>query len=175
MDRFFVITGGPGSGKSSVLAALNGFHRMPESGRAVIQDEVAAGGTALPWIDPMAFAKKMLARDLDAWNAAQRLEGPVIFDRGIPDVAGYLRLCAMAVPAPVVRAMVERRYNAKVFIAPPWREIFTQDAERKQSFAEAQATHDAMREIYAQLGYELIKLPLVPVPERAAFIRQALA
>ena len=175
MDRFFVITGGPGSGKTSLIAALDGIHRMPEAGRAIIQEERAAGGSALPWKDPLAFAEKMLARDIATWEAAERLEGPVIFDRGIPDVMGYLQWSGIAIPEHLARAAAGRRYNRRVFLAPPWPEIFTQDAERKQSLAEAEATCRAMREVYAGLGYELVELPLASIAERAAFVRAALA
>jgi predicted ATPase len=174
MDRFFIITGGPGSGKTTLISALDGIHRMPEAGRAVIQEELAAGGTALPWIDPLAFAEKMLQQDIASWDAALQLDGPVIFDRGIPDIAGYLQLSEIAVPAHLAQAARERRYNRRVFIAPPWRTIFTQDAERKQTFAEAEATFRAMQTTYTELGYELIALPLAPVEERVAFLRAAL-
>ncbi|MET0248503.1 MAG: AAA family ATPase [Sphingobium sp.] len=62
-----------------------------------------------------------------------------------------------------------------MFIAPPWREIFATDTERKQDFAEAQATHDAMVEVYTALGYTLVPLPLTPVPERLALVRLHMA
>src|SRR3546814_4671422 len=50
--------------------------------------------------------------------------------------------------------------------SPPWREIFAADAERKQDFAEAQATYQAMVAVYSGLGYELVTLPLASVAER---------
>jgi predicted ATPase len=175
MDRFFVITGGPGSGKTSLIAALDGIHRMPEAGRAIIREEQAAGGSALPWKDPLAFAEKMLVRDSAAWDAARQLEGPVIFDRGIPDVMGYLQWSGIPVPAHLAQAAAERRYNRRVFLSPPWPEIFNQDTERKQSLAQAEATCHVMREVYAGLGYELVELPLVPIAERAAFVRTAIS
>ncbi|MGH3624041.1 MAG: AAA family ATPase, partial [Sciscionella sp.] len=38
--RFTVITGGPGSGKSTLIEALRsqGFHALAEAGRGIIQD-----------------------------------------------------------------------------------------------------------------------------------------
>jgi predicted ATPase len=172
-DRFHVITGGPGAGKSSVIEALaeQGFRHMPEAGRAIIRDQVEIGGTALPWADRESFAMLMLGWEMRSHREAANLPGPILFDRGLPDVIGYLRLCGLAVPAPVLRAAERHRYNRHVLIAPPWPAIFTQDAERKQDLAEAEATHDAVARAYAELGYDLVPLPRLPVAERAAFVR----
>lgn len=63
-----------------------------------------------------------------------------------------------------------RLSNKQVFIAPPWPAIFTQDEERKQTFAEAEAAYHAMV-AYIELGYELVPLPPAPVAERVRFIR----
>jgi predicted ATPase len=137
-DRLFVITGGPGSGKSTLIGALeeHGISTMPEAGRGIIQDQVAIGGEALPWSDRQAFAELMLSWEMRSYRAALRLSGPVIFDRGVPDVLGYLRLSELPVPSHVERAAKTFRYHHRVFIAPPWLEIFARDAERKQSFEE---------------------------------------
>jgi predicted ATPase len=172
VNRFFVLTGGPGGGKSALAEALrkDGFTVMPEAGRAVIRAQTAAGGDALPWKDRAAFARLMYERDLRNYREAEALPGKVLFDRGLPDMIGYLRLCDLPV-WPGVSAVAEAmRYNRCVFITPPWREIFVNDAERKQDFAEAEATYRAMTQVYAELGYALIPLPLAPVEERVRFI-----
>lgn len=59
-DHFFVVTGGPGAGKTSLITELahRGFHTIPESGRAIIREEMASGGDALPWADRMAYAER---------------------------------------------------------------------------------------------------------------------
>jgi len=51
MQNFYIISGGPGSGKTSLINALarQGIPSMPEAGRAIIQDQMAIGGIALPW------------------------------------------------------------------------------------------------------------------------------
>lgn len=172
-ERFHIVTGGPGSGKSSLIDALGaeGFLHMPEAGRAIIQDQVDIGGRALPWADQNAFADLMLAWELRSYREAIALHSPVIFDRGIPDVIGCLRLCGLPVPEFVIRAAEVRHYAKSVFIAPHWPAIFAQDAERKQTMAEAEATHDAMVEVYMGLGYELVPLPLAPIAERVRFLR----
>lgn len=173
-DNLYVITGGPGSGKTTLIDALagEGVRHMPEAGRAIIQDQLDIGGTALPWADRAAFATLMLAWEMRSYREALNASGPVIFDRGIPDVIGYLRLCGLPVPATALRAAEQRRYASRVFIAPPWTAIFGQDAERKQTLAEAEATYHAMVDAYSGLGYELVELPLAPVAERAKFVHE---
>ena len=95
-------------------------------------------------------------------------------DRGIPDTIGYLRLMQLPVPAHMERAAALFRYHRRVFIAPPWREIFAQDAERRQDFAEAERTYRAMAETYDRLGYELVALPLASVADRVRFVISAI-
>lgn len=176
-DRFHVITGGPGSGKTSLVAALaaQGIHCMPEAGRAIIRDQVDIDGTALPWRDREAYAALMLAWEMRSYREALDVPGPTIFDRAIPDVVGYLRLCGLPVPSPLLQAAARKRYAKRVFIAPHWPDIFEQDAERKQSLAEAEATHHAMVQAYTSLGYELVSLPFAPVSERARFVQSLIA
>jgi len=176
-DRLFVITGGPGSGKSTLIDALagRGICNMPEAGRAIIQDQVAIGGEALPWSDRRAFAELMLSWEIRSYRAALKLSGSVIFDRGVPDVVGYLRVSNLPIPSHVDKAARIFRYHHRVFVAPPWPEIFARDAERKQSFEEARATYEAMAETYSALGYQLVPLPLASVEERVQFVLAAIA
>lgn len=171
-DRMFVVTGGPGSGKSTLIDTLHnkGFASMPEAGRAVIQDKVRIGGTALPWADKAIFAEPMLGWELRSWHEASALKGPVFMNRGIPDVVGYLTLCGLPVPAHAETAAKTYRYNRIVFIAPYWGAIFGQDAERRQDREEAEAIGRVMANTYARLGYQPVELPKVSVEERAAFV-----
>lgn len=171
-DRLIVITGGPGSGKTSLIEALaaSGHAVRPEAGRAIIRDQQVIDGRGLPWVDPALFAELMLAADLRSHAEALAGRGRVLFDRGLPDIAGYLSLCGLPVPAHVERAARRLRYRRTVFIAPPWRDIFTQDAERKQDFDEAERTHAAMTETYPRYGYALVELPRKSVAERVSFV-----
>jgi len=170
--RFHIITGGPGSGKSSIIDALRqrGFSSAPEAGRAIIQHQVSIGGHALPWADRLLFAELMLCWDMRSYHLADEQDRPMFFDRGIPDVLGYLRLSNIPVPQHIENAAALFRYNRTVFIAPPWKEIFQQDRERKQDFEEAQRTYDAMVSVYNALSYDLIELPRGGVEERCQFI-----
>lgn len=178
-DRFFAVTGGPGSGKSTLIAALAdaGYATSVEAGRGVIQDQVAIGGDALPWGDRAAFAELMLAWEMRSHHLARAAAGsggPVFFDRGVPDVAGYLALEGLPVPAHVARAVERFRYHRRAFIAPPWPEIYRQDGERRQDLAEAARTYDAMVATYGAAGYELIELPRASVAARVRFVERTI-
>jgi predicted ATPase len=176
-ERFFVLTGGPGSGKSTLIEALEraGRARSVEAGRGVIQDQMAIGGRALPWSDPLAFAELMLCWEMRSYRMAGDETGPVFFDRGTPDVVGYLRLLGLPVPLHMDRAARMFRYNRRVFIAPPWPEIFRQDGERRQDLDEAVRTYEAMVATYGDYGYELVELPRASVEERARFVLESVA
>ena len=171
-DRFFVLTGGPGSGKTTLVEALRarGFSTAPEAGRGIIRDQVAIGGPALPWQDRALFAELMLSWELRSWHVMGAQPGPVFFDRGVPDTIGYLRLCGLPVPDHISNAAAQFRYANRVFIAPPWPEIFARDEERKQTLDEAERTFQSVAGVYAELGYELVSLPLAPVEARIQFM-----
>lgn len=176
-DHMYVVTGGPGSGKTALIEALAaaGLRTMPEAGRAIIQDQVQIGGSALPWADRSAFAELMLSWELRSHREALAIAGPLVMDRGVPDVMGYLRLCGLRVPDHVRKAAELYRYNSRVFLAPWWPEIFAQDAERKQDAAEAQETGAVMERTYLELGYEVVHLPYASIEDRAAFVLERVA
>lgn len=170
--RFHVITGGPGAGKTTLIEALaaRGVAAMPEAGRAIIRDQLRIGGPGWHGADRGLFAELMLGWEMRSWQAAQGVDGPVLFDRGIPDVIGYLELYGGGAPDHVHAAAELFRYDGVIFLAPPWREIFAQDAERGQSFDEAEATAAAMVRAYRGAGYRMVDLPLAPVEDRVAFV-----
>ena len=172
MPNLFVLTGGPGSGKSTLACALqsSGLTTVEETGRAIIREELAGGGDALPWGDRARFAQRMLDREIENYERMKDCARPVIFDRAIPDVLGYLRLCDLPVPNAADNAARGRRYNPPVFVAPHWPAIYAQDSERKQDPDEAERTYRMMRSVYAEYGYELAELPLASVEERVAFV-----
>ncbi|WP_085730059.1 MULTISPECIES: AAA family ATPase [unclassified Pseudomonas] len=167
-----VITGGPGAGKSSLIEALGerNFSYTIEAGRQIIKDQTTIGGNATPWIDSKLFSELMLCWEIRSWHAAEGGKQPFFFDRGIPDIAGYLRFCGLPVPEHVKNSIKNFKYSDTVFIIPPWESIYKQDAERKQSFKEASLTFNAMVDIYQEYGYTLVEVPPMSVQERADFV-----
>ncbi|ASU83813.1 ATPase [Nocardiopsis gilva YIM 90087] len=175
-ERFIVVTGGPGSGKSTLISRLRaaGYPGTDEAGRGVIRDQTAIGGSAVPWVDAALFAEAMLSWEMRSYRLAAAETGPVFFDRGLPDIVGYLNLVGHPVPAHVSTAAHRLRYRTRVFVAPPWPEIYVGDDERRQSFAEAKRTWAQMVETYTDYGYEPIELPRASVEERVRFVLEAL-
>ncbi|MBB5158269.1 AAA family ATPase [Saccharopolyspora phatthalungensis] len=171
-ECFVVITGGPGAGKTALVdrLAATGLARSPEAGRGVITDQLAIGGRALPWADRVLFAELMLSWDLRSYHQARRQSSPVIFDRALPDIVGYLRLNDLPVPEHVHTAAQRFRYRNRVLLAPFWPEIYRQDGERKQSLYEAERTYEHMAAAYTDYGYELVHLPRTTVEQRARFV-----
>jgi predicted ATPase len=167
-SNFFVFTGGPGVGKTTLLRHLEsvGERVVEENARAVIRDEAAAGGTGVPWLDNDRFCRLTAARDIAAFDALARETGRVFFDRGLMDCVG----ANGAPPWPeLTQAVRTRRYNPRVFVFPPWRDIYETDAERKQGWAEAEATFGIIVGQLPSLGYEPVVVPKGSVEDRAAF------
>ncbi|MBA8900818.1 AAA family ATPase [Phyllobacterium sp. P30BS-XVII] len=171
-DRYVILTGGPGAGKTTLIRDLKerGYATAPEAGRAIIQNYQAINGPALPWQNKALFAELMLSWELRSYGEAAEQEGIVFFDRGVPDVLGYFDLIGLPVPEHARQAAKLFRYNPSVFILPPWPEIFEQDAERRQTLEEAELTYRALVNAYAQSGYDLVEVPRCSVVERADFI-----
>ena len=170
-DRFFILTGAFGSGKSTLLRylQLRGVPGVVEPARPILAQQRSIQGNGLPERDPRLFVELMFSRMLDSWEQSDALSGPVLFDRGIPDILGYAALLGFEFP-PGENAARLCRYNPRVFIAPAWEQIYCTDDERTVPFSGAREFGDRIRAIYERLGYTLIDLPCVSVEERAEFI-----
>ena len=166
-----VIAGGPGSGKSTLLQALaaSGERCYEEASRALIREQLAQSGQRLPWGDLWAFAQECAARML-AQLADSAHHGRCFFDRGLPDLMGYLTHGGRTAPDEWRKA--SRAYAPVVFFAPPWQEIYVNDAERPQSFAEARSLSAHIRRAYVDCGFRLVELSKSSVPDR---LRQVVA
>lgn len=169
MDRFVVISGCSGGGKSTLLAELSdrGYATVAEPGRRIIHHEMQYGGSALPWIDLGAFARRAIGLAI-ADRLSCPADGIVFFDRGVIDAAVAI---AHTSCEPVRETLAHaHRYNGCVFLAPPWPEIFVADEERRHGLDDAIGEYERLKAAYPALGYDVVELPKASVADRADFV-----
>ncbi len=172
-----VITGGPGTGKSTVIDELakRGYHVMPEVSREIIREARKEGIDQLFLEDPLLFSTKLLEGRIRQYEEADQSEADVVFfDRGIPDVPAYMRYSKTPVPDEFMEACERYSYDQPVFIMPPWEEIYTTDYERYESFNQAQLIHNRLVNMYMELGYFLIFVPFGTPEKRTDFVLDVL-
>jgi predicted ATPase len=173
-ERFVLITGCSGSGKSTLLGELRarGHQVVEEPGRRIVKRELETGGRALPWIDELAFARLAVATAIADREVAVNSSGWVFFDRGLVDAASALeRLSGQ----PVLKQLNSLHpYHRRVFLAPPWREIYVVDAERRCDFEAGLAEYERLQTQLPALGYDALVLPKATVFARAEFILTSL-
>jgi predicted ATPase len=171
--RHAVFTGAPGAGKTTLLdaAAAAGFKTSPEVARRILQEP---GGMELRAADPLGFAEAMLEAHRREFERHQDHDGLVLFDRGFPDVVGFLEVSGLPVSPAVDRVCRELRYHGPILRAPAWAAIYTQDPERIQDWDGAVASDEAVTKAWRRYGYEPVDLPFVPVEERLEFLRERL-
>lgn len=170
MINRIVISGAPATGKTTLCHELEDraylcFH---EISREIIQRELANGSDVLPWKDLMAFTKQVLSGRVKQFHAA---DGSISFyDRSIIDALAYLEKDGIDIPQEWEQLASKNRYGKQVFITPPWKEIFVNDHERRESWQEVLHVHEYLVTGYRERGYEVIIVPKVSVEERVAFI-----
>ncbi|MGL3207874.1 AAA family ATPase [Bradyrhizobium sp. BR 1433] len=169
-NRFVLISGCSGGGKSTLLAELaaRGYQVVEEPGRRIIADELASGGNALPWVDTATFLRRAIDVALQDMEMAKIHSGWVFFDRGLVDAASALEALTGEPMLPPICAAL--RYHRRVFMTPPWPEIYVTDAERRHTFEIAAAEHRRLMETLPTLGYDVISLPKISPAERADFV-----
>ncbi len=165
----FVVTGAPGTGKTSVIERLGDrFPTVGEPARKLIAEHRSETGETTLDDRPELFVERLAARSIDDFEAVSGTDA-VFFDRGLPDCVAYAAAYGVD-PRPILEKAAAFRYQPPIFIAPPWKEIYTTDSLRRASFAQIQEFDVHLRWAYTQLGYEMMELPKGPPRERAAFI-----
>lgn len=169
--QIYIITGGPGFGKTELIKELrkSGYICSGEFARDLIETQLATGGEILPWKNPRLFQQEIVKQRIAFFESVP--EGtPAFADRGIPDQLAFALYRGFGYPEALVRSAQKYRYSPLVFVTPPWPEIFINDPIRTETFEEAVRIHEAVLDIYSSLNYTIIELPLLSVIQRLEFI-----
>lgn len=170
MNHRFVVTGGPGGGKTTILRALaeHGYRVVPESARGIIKERLASGLSPRP--DPVSFGQEILKSDIGKYQASTAFDHAMFFDRGILDALYMLNAESALTHDETAKHIKQFPYNGVVFLLPPWEEIYGKDSERDQSFEESIDIFEGMKRWYTQWGYETLEVPRNSINERVSFI-----
>ena len=169
-NNFYVITGGPGGGKTSLLKSLTskGYSYIPETARQIIKERLSKGLTPRP--DAKTFAREIFDQDWKNFISNSDLSSLLFFDRSFMDSACMLFDSDFDTYDKIRNTHLSNRYNNKVFIAPPWQEIYRNDAERDQSFEQSIEVFQRLENWYEEHDYDIVILPKDTIQNRIKFI-----
>ncbi len=168
----FYLSGGPASGKTTVLEVLRdrGYCCVDEVARKILRQQMKFDGDAVDWKDQSEYREVVLSWSIADFESVGERIRLVFFDRGIPELTAYGNPPGTEAPPHLQRAAAVFRYNPLVFVAPPWKEIYCNDTERKQSFEEAIDVWRRVAPCYEKCGYLPVELPRVSPEKRADFV-----
>lgn len=176
MQQKIVITGGPGTGKSSLINELihQNYFCMLEISRKVTSDAKKKGIDQLFLTEPLLFSQLLLeGREQQFVDAGKENTSIVFFDRGIPDIHAYMNYIGVDYPDLYKERSLKYKYTS-VFMTPPWQEIYHSDDERYENFEQSLAIHNHLEKTYLELGYSILNVPIGSVRERVQFILNSL-
>lgn len=171
-----VITGGPGTGKSSIVNALKkrGHICFDEISRQVTLEAREKGIEQLFLTEPLLFSKLLLEGRLKQFYDAEAYEATTIFlDRGLPDVLAYMDYFDSDYPIEFIETCQNNRYD-HVFILAPWKDIFVSDSVRYENFEQAELIHKHLLNSYSNFDYKLTDVPFESIEKRTDFVLDAL-
>lgn len=173
--QIYIITGGPGFGKTELINELrrSGYLCSGEFARELIEHQQKIGGDLLPWKSPKLFQEEILRLRKYFYDSVPD-KTTAFADRGIPDQLAFAKYKGFGTPEILKESAEKYRYALQVFVTPPWHEIFVNDSTRSESYDEAIRIHQSILETYSGLNYQIIELPLIPVNERINYILQTI-
>mgnify|MGYP000244367643 CR=1 FL=1 len=176
MQKKIVLTGGPSTGKSTVIEELTNrnYNCMREISREVTLNARKNGVEQLFLTKPLLFSELLIEGRINQYIEAEKQNFELVFfDRGIPDVHAYMNYISIDYPSSYIKKSNIYRYNY-IFLMPPWEEIYISDNERYENFEQALAIHNHLERTYKKLNYNVIEVPFGTVTQRADFILETI-
>lgn len=122
-EKLYVITGGPGTGKTTLIKKLNNyrFQTVEEDARKIIKKQGETNDEGLPWKNKALYAKLMFEASLQSYNetVVKKSSNITFFDRGIIDSICYMKMENIPISTKIIELTKQHSYNRNVFILPP--------------------------------------------------------
>lgn len=163
-NKWYVITGAPSSGKTTVIKLLEkkGYGVVYEAARIYIDREIAKGKT-LDEIrkSEISFQEKVLKMKIEREKNLPK-EKIIFFDRGIPDSDAYYRLHGVGEDKFLKESMNKCAYK-KVFLFEMIG--YEKDYARNESKEQQLQIQNLLKDSYEKLNIPVVMVPKIP-PDR---------
>ncbi|MBE51270.1 MAG: hypothetical protein CMP51_06235 [Flavobacteriales bacterium] len=165
-----IITGAPGTGKTSIINHLNkkGYKCVKEGTRSILNTYISKNSNIKSWKEIPDFSELIFKyREKEVLKTRDSI---TFFDRSIIDTYCYMKMEKMKIPDKFTLSIHKNKYHKKVFYTPMWEEIYKIDNERKEGIREAIKIEKNIIEIYSSFSYEMIMIPKSSIKKRMNFI-----
>lgn len=172
ITNWYVITGAPCSGKTSVISGLErlGYRVVNETARAYINDELDKGKTLDEIKADMSLFERNIFHRKTAIESSLPEKAIIFLDRAIPDSIAYFRFAGLD-PKEPEKESANIRYR-KIFLFERLR--IKQDEVRNENEADSILIERLIEEAYGNLGYEIMRVPVLPCGRRVDFMLENL-
>lgn len=168
-NKWYVLTGGPCSGKTTTLEALKkkGFKVFYEAARIFIDQEMKKGKT-LDEIrkDELAFQRKILRMKVKIEKNLPK-DDILFLERGIPDSIAYYQICGVTRDKELEESAKNSDYK-KVFLLELLE--YEKDYARTENAKTAKKIENLLKDSYNSLNIPVIKVPVMPIDKRVRYI-----
>ena len=176
MVKKIIITGGPGTGKTSLIEELkkNNFKCFDEISREITLKYRKKGIEQLFLSDPNLFSQELLNGRIQQFNKSINLQADcVFFDRGIPDIIAYLNFKKVDLSQKILESVDKYKYDM-IFLLEPWEGIYSSDIIRYESFDQVITIDSYIKNTYKEFGYNPIIVPKDNIKNRVDFVINSL-
>lgn len=168
-NNWYVITGGPSSGKTTAINLLKerGYFTIEENARHFLDTQRLKGRTVE---EVMRNQREFQLEILELQIAQEKLIAPddqVFLDRAIPDALAYYWFLNLDVDEKLAEAIRSVSYK-KVFIMDPL--SLVNDYARLENLEDQIKLHKLIIEVYESLPFPIVYVPVLSVEERVDFI-----